>query len=81
MADPLAEQARDDHRGDEVDRDDPEGDRQRPVGRGKRHERSADPELGERVEDGGDDVDREEGDRQERQVAVELNGQEARPAR
>ena len=80
MPDPLAEEARDDHGRGEVDGHDPERDRQRPVRRGERDERGADAEVGEGIEDGRDDVDREERDGQQREAAMELDRQEARPA-
>src|SRR5439155_23404307 len=81
VADPLAKEARDDHRKHEIDRYDAERDGKGPIGRREWDEGGADSEAGEWVDDRGDDVDPEKHDRQERQVAMELDRQEARPAR
>ena len=81
VADPRAQQARDDQRDEQIDRDRTEPEPERTV---RRVERDDDVEPADRREvvgDRGDDVHREEHHYEQRDVLVQRRGDEAREPR
>ena len=81
IAEPLAQQARDDEREEEVERDRAEPEPQWPVGADERNEHVDEGDRRETVGDGGDDVHRHERGREERDILVQRREHESRPAR
>ena len=81
MAEPLAQQAGD-HQGDQqVDRDGPQPQPERPVARHEREEDVHDPDGRVAVEHGGDDVHGQHRHRQQSGVLVQGRDHETGPAR
>ena len=75
-----AEQARRDDRDEQLERDGAETEPERAVVRAERHQRGNEAEVGERIDDRGDDVQQEEDERHQREVAVHRRAEKSRPA-
>ena len=81
VADPRAQQAREDEREQEVESDRPEAEPDRAIAGRERDERISNPHRRVAVRDGRQHVDGDEGDRKQRQVLVQPADGKARPAR
>ena len=80
MADPLPQARADPHGEEQVERDDAEAHPQGAVVGRERHDHGLQAEVGERVDRDCEDVDDDEDEGQQRDVAVQLVGDETWPA-
>ena len=81
VAEATAQQAGHDHRDQQVERDGAETQPERPVRRAERHDGVDPPDRREPIDHDGDDVDHDEHDREQRDVAMDALQHEAWRAR